>query len=191
MIQWAAEQVPHLVSGSADLEPSTLTQIEDGGSVERGDYGGRNVHYGVREHGMGAIVNGLNLHGLRAFGSTFFNFSDYMKGAMRLAALMHLPVDPVFTHDSIGLGEDGPTHQPVEQLAHLRATPNLDVVRPAGANETALALAVRAASRPTGPCALVLSPPGPAGLEPGRRARRRDRARRLRAARVVQGPSRS
>ena len=92
MIQWAAEQVPHLVSGSADLEPSTLTEIEDGGSVTRDDYSGRNVHYGVREHGMAAIVNGLNLHGLRAFGSTFFNFLDYMKGAVRLAALMHLPV---------------------------------------------------------------------------------------------------
>src|SRR5215218_6360273 len=139
VIQWAAEQVPHLVSGSADLEPSTLTLIEDGGAVEKGSYSGRNVHYGVREHGMGAIVNGLNLHGLRAFGSTFFNFSDYMKASMRLAAIMELPSIFVFTHDSIGLGEDGPTHQPIEQLAHLRATPNLYVVRPAGGNETALA----------------------------------------------------
>jgi transketolase len=100
---------------------------------------GRNVHYGVREHAMGAIVNGLNLHGLRAFGSTFFNFLDYMKPAVRLAALMHLPSIFVFTHDSIGLGEDGPTHQPIEQLATLRATPNCYVVRPAGANETGLA----------------------------------------------------
>jgi transketolase len=139
VIQWVAERVPHLVSGSADLEPSTLTLIEDGGSVQKGDYTGRNVHYGVREHGMGAIVNGLNLHGLKAFGSTFFTFSDYMKGAIRLAALQHLPAIFVFTHDSIGLGEDGPTHQPIEQLAHLRATPNLYMVRPAGANETALA----------------------------------------------------
>ncbi|HEX2234327.1 MAG TPA: transketolase [Thermoleophilaceae bacterium] len=139
VIQWAAGQVPHLVSGSADLEPSTLTLIDDGGSVAKGDYTGRNVHYGVREHGMGAIVNGLNLHGLRAFGSTFFNFLDYMKGAVRLAAIMHLPSIFVFTHDSIGLGEDGPTHQPIEHLAHLRATPNLYMVRPAGANETALA----------------------------------------------------
>jgi transketolase len=139
VIQWAAAQVPHLVSGSADLEPSTLTLIDDGGAVSRDDYSGRNVHYGVREHGMGAIVNGLVLHGLRAFGSTFFNFSDYMKGALRLAAIMELPAIHVFTHDSIGLGEDGPTHQPVEQLAHLRATPNLYMVRPAGANETALA----------------------------------------------------
>ena len=139
VIQWVAKQVPHLVSGSADLEPSTLTLIDDGGSVQKGDYSGRNVHYGVREHGMGAIVNGLTLHGLRAFGSTFFNFSDYMKGAIRLAAIMELPAIFVFTHDSIGLGEDGPTHQPIEQLAHLRATPNLYMVRPAGANETALA----------------------------------------------------
>jgi transketolase len=107
--------------------------------VRKGDYAGRNVHYGVREHGMGAIVNGLCLHGLKAFGSTFFTFSDYMKGSVRLAALMHLPSIFVYTHDSIGLGEDGPTHQPIEQLAHLRATPNLYMVRPAGGNETALA----------------------------------------------------
>ena len=139
VIQWAAARVPNLVSGSADLEPSTLTFIDDGGSVSKDDYSGRNVHYGVREHGMGAIVNGLNLHGLKAFGSTFFTFSDYMKGAMRLGAIQHLPAIYVFTHDSIGLGEDGPTHQPIEQLAHLRAIPNLYMVRPAGANETALA----------------------------------------------------
>jgi transketolase len=156
VIQWAAAKVPTLVSGSADLEPSTLTFIEGGGAVERGDYSGRNVHYGVREHGMGAIVNGLNLHGIRAFGSTFFNFLDYMKGAVRLSALMHLPVIHVFTHDSIGLGEDGPTHQPVEQLAHLRATPNINAVRPADANETALAW-VFALEQEDGPCTLVLS----------------------------------
>jgi transketolase len=156
VIQWAARQVPTLVSGSADLEPSTLTEIEDGGSVARGSYAGRNVHYGVREHGMGAVVNGLNLHGVRGFGSTFFNFVDYMKGSVRLAALMHLPVIHVFTHDSIGLGEDGPTHQPIEQLAHLRATPNINVVRPADANETALAW-IFALRQEDGPCALVLS----------------------------------
>ncbi len=127
------------MSGSADLEPSTNTEIEDGGSVTRDDYSGRNVHYGVREHGMAAIVNGLNLHGLRAFGSTFFNFVDYNKPSVRLAALMGLGVIHVYTHDSIGLGEDGPTHQPVEQLTALRATPNVNVVRPADANETALA----------------------------------------------------
>ncbi len=159
VIQWAASRVPHLVSGSADLEPSTLTLIQDGGSVRKGDYSGRNVHYGVREHGMGAIVNGLNLHGLRAFGSTFFNFTDYMKAAMRLAAIMELPSIFVFTHDSIGLGEDGPTHQPIEQLAHLRATPNMYVVRPAGGNETALAWSW-AISKTDAPVALVFSRQG-------------------------------
>jgi transketolase len=159
VIQWAAARVPHLVSGSADLEPSTLTLIQDGGSVEKGGYSGRNVHYGVREHGMGAIVNGLNLHGLRAFGSTFFNFTDYMKAAIRLAALMRLPSIFVFTHDSIGLGEDGPTHQPIEQLASLRATPNLNVVRPAGGNETALAWRF-AIEQTDAPVALVFSRQG-------------------------------
>ena len=156
VIQWAAEKVPNLVSGSADLEPSTNTEIKDGGSVTRDDYSGRNVHYGVREHGMAAIVNGLNLHGLRAFGSTFFNFVDYNKPSVRLAALMGLGVIHVYTHDSIGLGEDGPTHQPVEQLTALRATPNVNVVRPADANETALAWQFALESE-DGPCALVLS----------------------------------
>jgi transketolase len=156
VIQWLAGRVPTLVSGSADLEPSTLTEIDGGGSVARDDYSGRNVHYGVREHGMGAVVNGLNLHGIRAFGSTFFNFLDYMKPSVRLAALMHLPVIQVYTHDSIGLGEDGPTHQPVEQLAHLRATPNVNTVRPADANETALAW-LFALEQDDGPCTLVLS----------------------------------
>ena len=159
VIQWAAAGVPQLVSGSADLEPSTLTEIDGGGSVERGDYAGRNVHYGVREHGMGAAVNGLNLHGLRAFGSTFFNFLDYMKPAVRIAALMRLPSIFVYTHDSIGLGEDGPTHQPIEQLAILRATPNTYVVRPAGANETALAWRF-AINQTETPVALVFSRQG-------------------------------
>jgi transketolase len=159
VIQWVAGRVPHLVSGSADLEPSTLTEIKDGGSVQKGSYDGRNVHYGVREHGMGAIVNGLNLHGLRAFGSTFFNFLDYMKGAVRLAALMHLPSVFVFTHDSIGLGEDGPTHQPIEQLATLRAQPNTYAVRPAGANETSHAWRF-ALQRTDAPVCLVLSRQG-------------------------------
>jgi transketolase len=159
VIQWVAAGVPQLVSGSADLEPSTLTEIEDGGSVEKGDYTGRNVHYGVREHGMGAIVNGLNLHGLRAFASTFFNFLDYMKPAVRLAALMRLPSIFVYTHDSIGLGEDGPTHQPIEQLAMLRATPNTYAVRPAGGNETALAWRFAIEQTET-PIALILSRQG-------------------------------
>jgi len=159
VIQWAGAQVPQLVSGSADLEPSTLTEIEDGGSVERGDYGGRNVHYGVREHGMGAIVNGLVLHGLRAFGSTFFNFLDYMKPAVRIASLMEVPTIQVYTHDSIGLGEDGPTHQPVEQLATLRAQPHIYCVRPGDANETALAWRFALEQTDT-PSALVLTRQG-------------------------------
>jgi transketolase len=137
-IQWAAAAVPHLVGGSADLATSTNTDIAEGADVEKGAYGGRNLRFGVREHGMGAIVNGLGLHGFRAFGATFLTFSDYMRGAVRLSALMKLPVVWVWTHDSIGLGEDGPTHQPIEQLAALRAMPRLNVVRPADANETAL-----------------------------------------------------
>ncbi len=138
VIQWAAKEVPHLIGGSADLATSTNTDIGEGGDVERNSYGGRNLRFGVREHGMGAIVNGLGLHGFRAFGATFLTFSDYMRGAVRLSALMKLPSIWIYTHDSIGLGEDGPTHQPIEQLAGLRAMPRLNVVRPADANETAL-----------------------------------------------------
>jgi transketolase len=159
VIQWVAEQVPEFIGGSADLAPSTLTTIDAAESVERSNYGGRNMHYGIREHGMGAIVNGMVLHGLRAFGSTFLIFSDYMKGSMRLSALMGIPSIWVFTHDSIGLGEDGPTHQPIEQLAHLRATPNLYVIRPAGANETALAWQF-AMNKHDAPTALALSRQG-------------------------------
>jgi transketolase len=159
VIQWAASKVPELVGGSADLAPSTLTLIKDAGSVQRADYSGRNLHFGIREHGMGAIVNGLTLSGFRAYGATFLIFSDYMKAAIRLAAVMRIPSIFVFTHDSIGLGEDGPTHQPIEQLAQLRATPNVDMVRPAGFNETALAWrhALRQTDRPT---ALALSRQG-------------------------------
>jgi transketolase len=151
VIQWVAAQVPELVGGSADLAPSTLTLIDGAGSVEPDAYDGRNLHFGIREHAMGAIVNGLVLHGFRAFGSGFLIFSDYMKGAIRLAALMRIPSTFVFTHDSIGVGEDGPTHQPIEQLVTLRATPNLDLVRPAGFNETALAwrFALRQTETPT------------------------------------------
>jgi transketolase len=168
VIQWAAARVPELVGGSADLAPSTLTLINDADGIEAGSYEGRNLHFGIREHGMGAIVNGLTLQGFRAYGATFLIFSDYMKGSIRLAALMRIPSIFVFTHDSIGLGEDGPTHQPIEQLATLRATPNLDLVRPAGFNETALAWrhALRQTDRPT---ALALSRQGlpvwdPAGV---------------------------
>ena len=159
VIQWVAEQVPEFIGGSADLAPSTLTTIDDAESVSRENYGGRNMHYGIREHGMGAIVNGMVLHGLRAFGSTFLIFSDYMKGAMRLSAVMEIPSIWVFTHDSIGLGEDGPTHQPIEQLAHLRAVPNMRVVRPAGANETALTWQY-ALNRQDGPTTMALSRQG-------------------------------
>jgi transketolase len=150
-IQWAAKAIPFLVGGSADLATSNNTDIEGGGDVEKGAYGGRNIRFGVREHGMGAIVNGLGLHGFRAFGGTFLTFSDYMRGAVRLSALMKLPSIWVYTHDSIGLGEDGPTHQPIEQLAGLRAMPRLNVVRPADANETALGwrFALRNSEAPT------------------------------------------
>src|SRR5205085_11023688 len=136
--QWAAKVVPQLVGGSAELASSNLTDSKDGGDVGPGSYEGRNIHFGVREHGMGAIVNGLGLQGLRAYGGTFLIFSDYMRAAVRLSALMKLPSIFVWTHDSIGLGEDGPTHQAIEQLAGLRAMPRLKVVRPADANETAL-----------------------------------------------------
>jgi transketolase len=151
VIQWAAKAIPHLIGGSADLSTSNNTDIEDGGDVERGQYGGRNLRFGVREHGMGAIVNGLGLHGFRAYGGTFLTFSDYMRGAIRLSALMKLPSLWIYTHDSIGLGEDGPTHQPIEQLAALRAVPRLNVLRPADANETALAwrFALRNTEAPT------------------------------------------
>jgi transketolase len=138
-IQWAAARVPQLIGGSADLATSNNTDIEGGGDVQKGSYEGRNIRYGVREHGMGAITNGLGLHGFRSFGGTFLTFNDYMRGAVRLSALMKLPSIWVYTHDSIGLGEDGPTHQPIEQLASLRAMPQLNLIRPADANETALA----------------------------------------------------
>jgi transketolase len=159
VLQWAALNVPELVGGSADLAPSTLTRIDTAGDVEAGSYEGRNLHFGIREHGMGAVVNGLTLHYLRGYGSTFFTFTDYMRGSVRLAALMGLPSIFIYTHDSIGLGEDGPTHQPIEHLAMMRATPNISVIRPAGANETALAWRHALASHDH-PSALVLSRQG-------------------------------
>ena len=165
VIQWAAAQVPELVGGSADLGPSTLTLIDGAESVAAGRFGGRNLHFGIREHGMGAVVNGLTLHGLRGYGATFLIFSDYMKAAMRLAALMGVPSVFVFTHDSIGLGEDGPTHQPIEQLVGLRAIPNLHVVRPADFNETAQAWR-HAINRTEGPTAFALSRQGLPTLDP-------------------------
>jgi transketolase len=153
-----AEHYPALVSGSADLAPSTKTRFtfKGAGDLEPDDYGGRTMHYGIREHGMGAIVNGMNLSGVRAFGSTFLIFSDYMKNSIRLSALMELPVIHVFTHDSIGLGEDGPTHQSIEQLPGLRAIPHMIVLRPGDANEVieAWKVAVKQKKRPA---LLVLS----------------------------------
>jgi transketolase len=130
-----AKTVPWLIGGAGDLAPSTKTAFADAKALEAGEPGGRVMHFGVREHAMGAIVNGLVLSKLRAFGATFLTFSDYMRPAIRLAALMELPVFHVFTHDSIGLGEDGPTHQPIEQLVALRTIPNIVVLRPADANE--------------------------------------------------------
>jgi transketolase len=132
-----ASRFPWLIGGAADLAPSTKTRLtfEAAGDFEAEKYGGRNLHFGIREHAMGAIVNGLALSKIRAYGSTFLIFSDYMKPAMRLSALMQLPAITIFTHDSIGLGQDGPTHQPVEQLIALRAITGLITLRPADANE--------------------------------------------------------
>jgi transketolase len=131
------QNIPWLVGGSADLATSTKAVLKekDAGNFQPGHYEGRNLHFGVREHAMGAAVNGWTLAGVRAYGATFFNFSDYMKPAIRLGALMEIPSIYIFTHDSIGLGEDGPTHQPIEQLAALRAVPDLVLLRPADANE--------------------------------------------------------
>ena len=132
-----AAHVPWLVGGAADLYPSTKTIIKDGGDFEKDNYAGRNFHFGIREHAMGSIVSGMALSCLRAYGATFFIFSDYMRPAIRLAAMMELPVIYIYTHDSIGLGEDGPTHQPIEQLMSFRAIPHLITIRPADANEVA------------------------------------------------------
>jgi len=149
--------VPGLIGGAADLAPSTKTYMNDMGDFSKDNYAGRNLHFGVRELAMAAIGNGLALHGgLRAYVSTFFVFSDYTKPMVRLSALMNLPVTYVFTHDSIGVGEDGPTHEPIEQLAMLRAVPNLNVFRPADATETAAAW-YHAATVTNAPTALVLT----------------------------------
>ncbi|MGC8880055.1 MAG: transketolase [Anaerolineae bacterium] len=152
-----APLLPTLIGGSADLTPSNNTELKGIPWMEPGNYAGRNIHFGVREHAMGAILNGLALHGgVIPYGGTFLVFSDYMRPAIRLAAMMELPVIYVFTHDSIGLGEDGPTHQPVEHLPALRAIPNLVVIRPADANETSEAWRV-ALERREGPTALLLT----------------------------------
>ncbi len=151
-------RVPWLIGGSADLTPSTKTRLtgEGAGDFTSADYRGRNLHFGIREHAMGAILNGLSLAKVRPFGSGFLIFSDYAKPALRLSAIMELPVIHVFTHDSIGVGEDGPTHQPIEQLASLRAIPGLLVLRPADANEVVEAWRVIMQLQHE-PAALVLS----------------------------------
>jgi transketolase len=138
-LNWLAPQVPELIGGSADLAPSTATNLDDYPSILRHDFGGRNLHFGIREHAMGAVVNALTIEGLRAYGATFLVFSDYMRGSIRMSALMEIPSIFVFTHDSIGVGEDGPTHQPIEHLASLRAMPQIEVIRPADVHETFLA----------------------------------------------------
>ncbi|NLM78087.1 MAG: transketolase [Ruminococcaceae bacterium] len=151
-----AERLPNLIGGSADLAPSTKTVIKDGGWLSADHYEGINIHFGVREHAMAAVSNGIALYGgLRPFCATFFVFSDYMKGAMRLSALMKLPVIYVLTHDSIGVGEDGPTHEPIEHLAALRATPDMTVFRPADGKETAAGYVL--ALQNQGPTCLVLT----------------------------------
>ena len=152
-----APVVPELVGGSADLTPANLTQVKSLGVVSPGSYGGRYIHYGIREHGMAAAMNGMAVHGgLIPYGGTFFCFTDYMRPSLRLAALMGVRVIHVLTHDSIAVGEDGPTHQPVEHLASLRAMPNMQVLRPGDAMEAVECweLALRHAD---GPSLLVLS----------------------------------
>jgi transketolase len=160
VLQLLGKAIPNLIGGSADLAPSNKTDLKAADSLLPDTPAGRNVHYGVREHAMGGILNGMALHGgVRSYGGTFLIFSDYMRPSIRLAGLMHLPVTYVFTHDSIGLGEDGPTHQPVEQLLALRAIPNLMDLRPADAAETAAAWKL-ALDRTDGPAFLSLTRQG-------------------------------
>ena len=157
VINALAPHLPMLIGGSADLGPSTNTDIKDGGSFQHGSYEGRIIHFGVREHAMGSVLTGMSLNGgLIPFGATFMCFSDYMKPAIRLAALSEVQVVYVFTHDSVGLGEDGPTHQPIEQLAGLRAIPNLYVIRPADVHEVREAWRT-AILRRDAPTALILT----------------------------------
>jgi len=157
VIEILGSRLPEMMGGSADLGPSTHTNIDGAGNFEPEDWAGRNMHFGIRENAMGAILNGMALHsGLIPYGGTFFVFSDYMRPPMRLAAMNALPVIYIFTHDSIGMGEDGPTHQPVEQLIGLRSIPGMVVLRPADANETVAAWRV-AIDRKQGPVALVLT----------------------------------
>jgi transketolase len=156
ILQVLAKELPLLFGGSADLAPSNNTMVKGAGAISKGDFSGRNLHFGIREHGMAAMLNGMALYGLIPYGGTFLVFADYMRPSIRLAALMGLRVIYVFTHDSIFVGEDGPTHQPVEQVASLRLIPNLHVIRPADAAETALAWTM-ALERRSGPTALILT----------------------------------
>ncbi|HEV7820230.1 MAG TPA: transketolase C-terminal domain-containing protein, partial [Burkholderiales bacterium] len=157
VLQPLAKAMPFLTSGSADLHGSTLNYIEDAGNFTRDNHSGRNIHYGIREHGMCAIMNGIAYHGIfRASGATFLVFADYCRAAIRLAALSKLPNIYIFTHDSIGVGEDGPTHEPVETVSGLRVIPQLDVIRPADPEETAGAFAA-AAQHMDGPTLLALT----------------------------------
>merc|ERR1719298_337602 len=157
VLQPIGQNMPFYVSGSADLHGSNKNYIKEVGDFSKNNYAGRNFYYGIREHAMGAILNGIGFYGLfRASGSTFLVFSDYMRASVRVAALSHLPINYIWTHDSIGVGEDGPTHQPVETVSSLRMIPNLDVMRPADAEETAAAY-IHAMNRKTGPTALILS----------------------------------
>ena len=155
VLNTVAKKIPWLIGGSADLAPSTKTLIEGEPSFNTDIFGARNLHFGIREHAMGAILNGLSLSSMRPYGSTFFTFSDYLKPSLRLSAIMHTHAIYIFTHDSIGVGEDGPTHQPIEHLMALRALPHMVVLRPADANEVTEAW--RVLMRENGPCALMLS----------------------------------
>merc|ERR1712151_1415281 len=157
VLQPIGKNMPFYVSGSADLHGSNKNYIKDVGDFSKNNYGGRNFYYGIREHAMGAILNGIGFYGLfRASGSTFLVFSDYMRSSVRVAALSHLPINYIWTHDSIGVGEDGPTHQPVETVSSLRLIPNLDVMRPGDAEETAAAY-IHGMNKKTGPVAQILS----------------------------------
>jgi transketolase len=160
VINSIAKYLPNLIGGSADLNPSTNTYIKESGAINTGDFKGRNIHFGIREHGMASILNGMAIYGgIIAFGSTFLVFSDYLRPAIRLASISHIRPILVFTHDSIGLGEDGPTHQPIEHLASLRAIPKVVVIRPADANETSYAWQA-AIQHKDGPVIIILTRQG-------------------------------
>ena len=187
-----AKNVPWLMGGSADLAPSTKTLLtfESATGFQPGSYSFRNLHFGIREHAMSAIINGMSLTKVRPFGATFFVFTDYMRGGMRLSAIMGIPVIYILTHDSLGVGEDGPTHQPIEHLAIARATPGLITLRPADANEVieAWKVVMQLAARAR---AAGFDAPGAAHARPRAiRSRRRACARRVRACRKCRGASR-